>query len=83
VEENKKNELVERDRRVSSSEASGNSSEQAAEQSEQKIANAVRATGSSSEQKRTEPFPELDFSAFILSRRKTPSLYGWGYKAPT
>jgi hypothetical protein len=71
MEEKKKNEFTVRDRRISSSEASGDSSEPSAEQSEQEPSNAERTTGSSSEQKKTEPFPQLDFSAFILTLATT------------
>ena len=71
MEEKKKNEFIVRDRRISSSEASGDSSEPLTEQSGQEPSNAERAAGISSEQKRTEPFPELDFSAFILTLATT------------
>jgi hypothetical protein len=70
-EEKKGKEFIVRDRRISSSETSGDSSEPAAEQSQKEPSNAERAAGSSSEQKKTEPFPELDFSAFILTLATT------------
>ena len=71
MEEKKKNEFIVRDRRKSSSEAPGNSSEPSTEQSEQEPSNAERTMGSSSEQKKTGPSPGLDFSAFILSLATT------------
>jgi len=71
VEKNKENDFIVRDRRVSSSETSGDSTVPSTEQSEQKPSNAENATGSSSEQNRTETFPRLDFSAFILTLATT------------
>jgi hypothetical protein len=69
--EKKEKEFVVRDRRISSSETSGDSSEPKAKQSEKGPSNAERATESSTEQKRTGPFPELDFSSFIMSLATT------------
>jgi hypothetical protein len=66
-----KNDFIVRDRRTSSSETSGDSTVPSAEQSEQEPSNAEHDTGSSSEQKRAEPFPQLDFSAFILTLATT------------
>jgi Domain of unknown function (DUF1844) len=66
-----KNEFIVRDRRVSSFEAGGDSSEPSAEQSEQEPSNAQRAMGNASEQTKTESFPRLDFSEFILSLATT------------
>ena len=40
-------------------------------QSEQEPSGTQRAMDSSSVQKKTEPFPQLDFSAFILSLATT------------
>lgn len=71
MEDKKKNEFIVRDRRISSSEASGDSSEPSAEHPKQEPSNAERAMGSSSEQIKTEPFPELNFSAFILTLATT------------
>jgi len=71
VEEKKKNEFIVRDRRVSSFEAGGDSSKPSAVQSEQEPSGAQRAMSSFSEQKKTEPFTQLDFSALILSLATT------------
>jgi hypothetical protein len=71
VEEKKENDFIVRDRRISSSEASGDSSESLAETVEQEPPHADHATMNPSEQKKTEPFPELDFSAFILTLATT------------
>ncbi|HUI68093.1 MAG TPA: DUF1844 domain-containing protein [Nitrospirota bacterium] len=71
MEENDQKEFIVRDRRISSSKDSGDSSEPSGEQSEHAPSNAERATGSSSEQKQTEPIPDLDFSAFILTLAAT------------
>ncbi len=63
--ENREKEFTVHDRRIFSSETSGDSSEPRAEQSER--SDTDRTEESSPDQTRTEPFPELDFSAFILS----------------
>ncbi len=65
--ENREKEFTVRDHRIFSSETSGDSSEPKAEQSEKGRSDTERAEESSPDQTRTEPFSELDFSAFILS----------------
>jgi hypothetical protein len=69
--EKKEQEFVVRDRRISSSGTSDDSSEPKAKQSEKGPSNAERATEGSTEQKRTGPLPELDFPSFILSLATT------------
>lgn len=76
MDEKKGNEFIVRDRRIS--EASGDSSEPFTEQSGQEPSNVERARGTSAEQKRTEPLPELDFSAFILTLATTAQV-GLGF----
>lgn len=76
MDEKKENEFIVRDRRIT--EASGDSSEPLTEQSGQEPSNVERATGTSAEQKRTEPLPELDFSAFILTLATTAQV-GLGF----
>ena len=69
--ENKEKEFVIRDRRMSSSETGGDSSQPGAKQPEQGPSNTEHATAGSTEQGRTGPYPELDFSSFILSLAAT------------
>jgi hypothetical protein len=65
--ENKEREFVVRDRRISSSETSGASSEPGSKQPEKGPAGTEHTAQGPTEQGRTGPFPELDFSSFILS----------------
>lgn len=69
--ENKEREFVVRDRRTSSSETSKDSSGPKANGTEKGPSSAERTSEDTHEQERTGPFPELDFSSFILSLATT------------
>ncbi len=69
VEENKGNEFVVRDRRMSSSETPGDTTESRAKQPKKGPSSTEHAEESS--ERGTGPLPELDFSSFILSLATT------------